>query len=200
MRWLCGWRVVSTLHHSSPTLHPDFFWGCEIFSWIRLRSSAFNDDQLRSSMVTSFGLQWWPASVFDCGWLRDEVKSGEEWWRGEPTLHLSEPQCLSGFQTIWWRVKSKSESSLFISTSLSFFFLLLLPPDVSFLAWQWHYIALARGNIVPLPGNIRYEPLYIRQGHHGDFRVTSWHLVSIIITLLYINRTIVVKPHTPWKG
>ena len=26
------------------------------------------------------------------------VKSGEEWCA---TLHLSEPQCLSGFQTIW---------------------------------------------------------------------------------------------------
>nr|WP_294856526.1 hypothetical protein [Prevotella sp.] len=40
---------------------------------------VFNDDQLRSSMVTSFGLRLWLASVFDCGWLRDEVKSGEEW-------------------------------------------------------------------------------------------------------------------------
>ena len=35
------------------------------------------------------------------------VKSGEEWCA---TLHLSQPQCLSGFQPIWWRVKSKKES------------------------------------------------------------------------------------------
>ena len=174
------------------TLHPlftlIFFWGCEIFSWIRLRSSAFNGDQLRPSMVTSFGLQWWPASSarrpggfeirrkkgstykdrgicnppikgkaypllrianpqslnrlghfltpdFKSGGTPSGlvVKSGEEWWRGEPTLHLSEPQCLSGFQTIWWRVKSKSESSLFslfcylfLSSSFSY----LLSPSV----------------------------------------------------------------------
>ena len=56
------------------------------------------------------------------------VKSGEEWWRGEPTLHLSEPQCLSGFQTIWWRVKSKSESSLFLSSAIFF----SLPPSLTF--------------------------------------------------------------------
>ena len=163
-------------------------------------------------MMTSFGLQWWPASVFDCGWLRDEVKSGEEWWRGEPTLHLSEPQCLSGFQTIWWRVKSKSESSLF----LSFLLLLLLVASPSSSRRVVSCLAMARN----CPGKGQYSAiarqytlrasLYIHQGHHGDFRVTSWHLVSIIITLLYINRTfvvkhyinrtIVVKPHTPWKG
>ena len=40
------------------------------------------------------------------------VKSGEEWCA---TLHLSDPQCLSGFQAIWWRVKSKKESGDFLS-------------------------------------------------------------------------------------
>ena len=40
-----------------------------------------------------------------------KVKSGEEW---SITLHLSQPQCLSGFQPIWWRVKSKKKSGAFI--------------------------------------------------------------------------------------
>ena len=146
-------------------------------------ASVFNDDQLWSSMMTSFGLQWWPASSarrpggfeirrkkgstykdrgicnppikgkaypllrianpqslnrlghfltpdFKSGGTPSGlvVKSGEEWWRGEPTLHLSEPQCLSGFQTIWWRVKSKSESSLFLSSAIFF----SLPPSLTF--------------------------------------------------------------------
>ena len=64
------------------------------------------------------------------------VKSGEEWCA---TLHLSQPQCLSGFQPIWWRVKSKKKSGAFIKKA----------PDVSFCAWQWQIIALVRGNVVP---------------------------------------------------
>ena len=64
------------------------------------------------------------------------VKSGEEWC---VTLHLSQPQCLSGFQPIWWRVKSKKKSGAFIKKA----------PDVSFCAWQWQIIALVRGNVVP---------------------------------------------------
>ena len=40
-----------------------------------------------------------------------KVKSGEEWY---VTLHLSQPQCLSGFQPIRWRVKSKKKSGAFI--------------------------------------------------------------------------------------
>ena len=122
-RWLRRWRVAG---HSSPlftTLHPDFF--------LRMRDLLLNQ-------ASVFSLQWWPASVFNNGWLRSSmvtgfVKSGEEWWRvvksGEEctaTLHLSEPQCLSGFQAVWWRVKSKSESSLFLSSSL-FFFLVASP-------------------------------------------------------------------------
>ena len=41
------------------------------------------------------------------------VKMGEEWC---VTLHLSHPQCLSGFQPIWWRVKSKKASGCFTSS------------------------------------------------------------------------------------
>ena len=65
-----------------------------------------------------------------------KVKRGEEWY---VTLHLSQPQCLSGFQPIWWRVKSKKKSGAFIKKT----------PDVSFCARQWQVIALVRGNVVP---------------------------------------------------
>ena len=64
---------------------------------------------------------------------------GEGWWRVSATLHLSHPQCLSGFQPIWWRVKSKKKSGAFIKKA----------PDVSFCAWQWQIIALVKGNVVP---------------------------------------------------
>ena len=36
------------------------------------------------------------------------VKSGEEWWRVEPTLHPLETPCLSVFPKDGWRVKSIS--------------------------------------------------------------------------------------------
>ena len=55
------------------------------------------------------------------------------------TLHLSHLQCLSGFQPIWRRVKSKKKSGAFIKKT----------HDVSFCAWQWQVIALVRGNVVP---------------------------------------------------
>ena len=89
------------------------------------------------------------------------VKSGEEWY---VTLHLSQPQCLSGFQPIWWRVKSKKKSGAFIKKT----------PDVSFCARQWQIIALVRGNVVPLWGNNRYKLLYASS-------VLSSCLVSAII-------------------
>ena len=41
---------------------------------------------------------------------------GEGWWRVSATLHLSHPQCLSGFQPIWWRVKGKKESGCFTTS------------------------------------------------------------------------------------
>ena len=158
-----GGALFTTLHLSSPwfflRMRDLFLNQASVFSLQWWPASAFNDDRLRSSIMVGFGLQWWLGL-----WIVWRVvKSGEEC---TATLHLSEPQCLSGFQAVWWRVKSKSESSLFLSSSLFFFFLLLLvapssccffffflllllPPDVSFLAWQWQEIALARGNIVP---------------------------------------------------
>ena len=36
-------------------------------------------------------------------------------WRVVITLHLSQPQCLSGFQAKRWRVKGKIESSFFLT-------------------------------------------------------------------------------------
>ena len=44
--------------------------------------------------------------------LCNKVKSGEEW---TSTLHLSQPQCLSGFQGNLWRVKSEIESGVFLT-------------------------------------------------------------------------------------
>ena len=58
--------------------------------------------------MTSSSHQWWPN--FTIRWR--VVKSGEEW---TSTLHLSQPQCLSGFQTNLWRVKSKIESRIFLT-------------------------------------------------------------------------------------
>ena len=92
-----------------------------------------------------------------------KAKSGEEWY---VTLHLSQPQCLSGFQSIWWRVKSKKKSGAFIKKT----------PDVSFCARQWQIIALVRGNVVPLWGNNRYKLLYASS-------VLSSCLVSAIIVV-----------------
>ena len=96
-----------TLHHPSPWL----FLGCEIisepmFSHLLWSASAIYYDQLQPSIMTSFCLQWWLDFV-----IRWRV--GEGWWRVEPTLHLSQPQCLSGFPAKRWRVKGKIESKVF---------------------------------------------------------------------------------------
>ena len=122
------------------TLHPlftlIFFWGCEIFSWIRLRSSAFNDDQLWSSMMTSFGLQWWPASVFDGDQLRSSIVAGLGMrWRvvksGEEVSQLftsQNPSVYRGFRRFGeeWRVKARV---VFFLSSAIFF---SLPPSLTF--------------------------------------------------------------------
>ena len=156
--WGCErWRVKLTLHHPSPTLHlisvPVTIEAC---SW--------------SSMMATAGHQWWLQlgindgqaifykKVFSQNNVR--VKGGEGWWRAEATLHLSHPQCLSGLQAKRWRVKGKKESSIFTSRTPHDYWARgvveskwqswgILSPDVSFLAWQWHKVALARGNILP---------------------------------------------------
>ena len=66
------------------------------------------DNQLQASMMTNSRLQWWPG--FEIRW-----RVGEGWWRVVVTLHLSQPQCLSGFQAKRWRVKSKIESRIFLT-------------------------------------------------------------------------------------
>ena len=104
-----------------------------------------------------------------------EVKSCEEW---STTLHLSQPQCLSGFQAKWWRVKSENESSVFLWNESSVFFetrVAIFSPDISFCAWQWQEFALVKGNIVPLPGNKWNKPLYIPSG-------LSWWPLSDALT------------------
>ena len=62
----------------------------------------------RSSLMTNSRLQWWPG--FEIRW-----RVGEGWWRVSSTLHLSQPQCLSGFQAKRWRVKGKIESRFFLT-------------------------------------------------------------------------------------
>ena len=98
--------LFTTLHLSSPCI----FWGSEIIPC----------SLLQPSLKTSAGHLWWPSFVISSGSavlsciskrLRVyTVKSGEEC---PATLHRSEALCLSGFQAVWWRVKSKIESSLF---------------------------------------------------------------------------------------
>ena len=70
--------------------------------------SVIIDDQLQPSLMTNSRLQWWPG--FEIRW-----RVGEGWWRVSSTLHLSQPQCLSGFQTKRWRVKGKIESRIFLT-------------------------------------------------------------------------------------
>ena len=90
-------------------------------------------------MMTSFGLQWWPASVFDCGWLRSSIVAGLGMrWRvvksGEEVSQLftsQNPSVYRGFRRFGeeWRVKARVvffSQLLSPSSSLSFFFLLLL--------------------------------------------------------------------------
>ena len=145
------YELFTTLHLSSPCI----FCGSEIITY----------SQLQPSLKTSAGHQWWPSFVISSGSallpciskrLRFYmVKSGEEC---PATLHRSEALCLSGFQAVWWRVKSKIESSLFTrKTALAanhipnhrWQFWRIFPPDVSFCAWQWHKVALSEGNILP---------------------------------------------------
>ena len=58
-----------------------------------------------------------------------KVKSGEEWY---VTLHLSHLLCLSGFQPIWWRVKSKKKSGAFIKKLTTYRF---VPGNGKLLPW-----------------------------------------------------------------
>ena len=119
-------ELCSTLHHSSPTLHPENLW----IENRRPKGKPNLWDFLQRPNRSIYRLVL-------CAIRRWRVvKSGEEWC---VTLHLSQPQCLSGFQPIWWRVKSKKKSGAFIKKT----------PDVSFCAWQWQIIALVRGNVVP---------------------------------------------------
>ena len=121
-RGLRRWRVVgyssplfTSLHISLPSMKTGS-------SLLWCPALVFYDDRLGASMVTSFCLLRWLGLWF----VWRVVKSGEEC---TATLHLSAPQCLSGFQAVWWRVKSKSESSLFLSSSLFFFFLVASSPS-----------------------------------------------------------------------
>ena len=102
--------LFTTLHHSSPS-------SCFLTHQIS-NGSVIYYDQPQSSIMTSSCHQWWPS--FAIRWR--VVKSGAEWWRvvksGEEwtsTLHLSQPQCLSGFQGNLWRVKSEIESRVFLT-------------------------------------------------------------------------------------
>ena len=77
---------------------------------------------VRSSIMTSSIIYYDQLQPSKMTELRNKVKSGEEWWRvvksGEEwtsTLHLSQPQCLSGFQGNLWRVKSEIESRVFLT-------------------------------------------------------------------------------------
>ena len=95
-------------HNPSPTLHhpsPSSFYERAPFIG---NGSVIIDDQLLPSLMTNSRLQWWPS--FAIRWR--VVKSCEEW---ASTLHLSQPQCLSGFQANLWRVKSKIESRIFLT-------------------------------------------------------------------------------------
>ena len=145
--WGCErWRVKLTLHHPSPSHcfeRTPFYRKWLGHHWCP--AVAIIDDQLQASMVTGTEIRW---------------RVGEGWWRAEATLHLSHPQCLSGLQAKRWRVKGKKESSIFTSRTPHDYWARgvvesewqswgILSPDVSFLAWQWHKVALARGNILP---------------------------------------------------
>ena len=75
------WRA--TLHYSSPTLHPENL--CKSVESVGHKKSGFSPRPNRAS--------------FRFNSVRNpKVKSGEEWCA---TLHLSQSQCLSGFQPIW---------------------------------------------------------------------------------------------------
>ena len=93
--------LFTTLHHSSPS---SFFFKTHYIN----NGSVIYYDQHQSSIMTSSCHQWWPN--FAIRWR--VVKSGEEW---TSTLHLSQPQCLSGFQGNLWRVKSEIESRVFLT-------------------------------------------------------------------------------------
>ena len=81
-------------NHSSPPLHPENLWNLWYFLQ-RPNRSIYR--------LVLCAIRRWRV-----------VKSGEELCT---TLHLSQPQCLSGFQPIWWRVKSKKKSGAFIKNS-----------------------------------------------------------------------------------
>ena len=69
-------------------------------------------------MKTSSSHQWRPTFVISRRlrtYTLHRVKGGEGWWRVEQTLHLSQPQCLSGFQAKRWRVKGKIKSRFFLT-------------------------------------------------------------------------------------
>ena len=72
-------------------------------------SSVINYDQLYAQMMYELH------DKFEYVWR--VVKSCEEWIT---TLHLSQPQCLSGFPAKRWRVKSKNESKVFPGQSHAF--------------------------------------------------------------------------------
>ena len=100
----CGWRVEADSSPLFTTLHPDFFWGRNHF-----RNNVW------SSMMTCFCLQWWPAPGFNDDQLQAsmmagltairwrEVKSGEECI---VTLHPYKPLIYSWLYCICeeWRV------------------------------------------------------------------------------------------------
>ena len=93
--------LFTSLHHSSPS---SFFLKTHYIN----NGSVIYYDQLQSSIMTSSSHQWWPN--FAIRWR--VVKSCEECLL---TLHLSQPQCLSGFQGNLWRVKSEIESRVFLT-------------------------------------------------------------------------------------
>ena len=99
--WADSSPLFTTLHHCSPS---SFFRKTHYIN----NGSVIYYDQHQSSIMTSTCHQWWPS--FAIRWR--VVKSCEEW---ASTLHLSQPQCLSGFQANLWRVKSEIESRFFLT-------------------------------------------------------------------------------------
>ena len=134
--------------------------------------------------MTEHLLVWYSFSLKWFGWR--VVKSGEEC---TTTLHLPHPQCLSGFQPVWWKVKSKSESRIFTSKSP-----LIIgregwsnrsdSPEVFFLP-TYRFLP-GNGTKLPWQGAISCHNQAINdrsllstcQNHHDDLSLTSWHIVS----------------------
>ena len=155
------------------TLHPHHF--LKKTHYIN-NGSVIYYDQHQSSIMTSSSHQWWPS--FAIRWR--VVKSGEECLL---TLHLSQPQCLSGFQGNLWRVKSEIESGVFLTQTDS----------------TCNQKASANRNNSPIE---IYLPTYYFMPGNGtilpQLRATLCHsqAKSGISLLSHLNRAHLLMPHT----